>query len=449
MNPVALAHPWPTLVLRAPTEAAARAALASLEADLGPLPQADWVEPFGPDDPDGWEVWVSCPGLPIAAWLQVADRATLTGGRPPGELAAEAEGRLVCEALSIDGWTAERWTFDGEPAPPDLLRRPEVTDPVLEALVAAVALGVHQTVPAVRLLEATPVVHRRDGRSGLELTFDHQPLEDLDPERAHDVRAEVLAGVARGLGDVPLPVHPRLHWDAPLGGIAFVLWLGVPCAAPLPPDGGDGAPPDALTACGGRLAALELQLRPRGTHLEAAMAVEALAAQGLEIAPVGARWWAGRFCPAWWVTGGAWSPPPAAAADAWRLVPVPAYAADSWPLLDLGCWREGGVTFVRLTDPTGRDWLSPATPRPLAPEQAWRMVAGATSARALGGLRDPDGAEGLEWSFSADSWRPERLRGLLRAVADAVLPDPRRALPVGEVAHTPDGTLVRIWFAEP
>lgn len=446
----ALSHPWPTLVVRGATEADARAALAALEAELGELPQAEWIEPWAPDDPEGWEVRVAIPGLDPMTWSAVSDRAELIGGASPARVQAEASGRLVVETLEVDGLRAERLTLDGEPAPPDVLRRDARGDAVLDAFFAAVNGHIRRRVSAVGLEEGRPVLHRRDGRVGVELAFDQAPFEGASPEEAERLRLAILAGVVEGLGEVALPAHDTAAWDDPLGGFSLVIWLAMPRVTVLPADGDDSVDPVLAQGTGGRISAIELQVVPDAdaprAHSRVVDAVVDVAEAGADLTPGPLRFTGGVPTPCWWARGAVPELDDPAISRV-RLVPVPAFAADDWAACDVACWVEGDSAFVRVTDAGGRDRLEPVEDRPLVPEAAWRQLCASISAKAVRGLRDGHG-EGVEWTFGAESWREPRFRSLLRAAADAAIPDDRPLQRVATVAHSADGTFVRVWFAD-
>jgi hypothetical protein len=442
----ALADPWPTAVIRSSDEATAAGRLRAFEAALGELPQAEWIEPFGPGDPAGWEVRIPLPGLTASAWAAVGHLASLQPGVSPARAAAEREDRVAAEILEAPGLALERLTIDGEPAPPLLLRR-EVSDPVLSALIAAVDAATRARVPGVALVEACPVIEFRTGKFGLELAFDGLGVDDA--------RHGLAAAIAAGIGDVGLPVSSIGSWEA---GFTVVIWLAVP-PVPLLPEGGDSFD----GGCGERIAAFELQVIPRRSHLEAALAVAALAeGDRVELSPAGGRWISveGRlqFVPCWWAAAATLPPHPAIAAV--RSVPVPRFLAEEWRSCDVACWVEGGVAFVRATGPAGADRVEIAREHELSPRDAWARAAADIGARSVRGLRD-DLGDGLEWWFGPSSWSD--LRDVLRRVAaisrgstaeigvvrfaqrPPILSEPYNPV-LGTVAHSLDGTAIRVWF---
>lgn len=414
----AIASGRPRLTAHAPTEAALEHVRAGIEAVLGPLPQADVVEPFDASDPhEPWELRVDVPGLdasraaavPPVRW-SVADS--------PGLTDALDLGWLEAQRIEADGLVA-RWLVDpaGERRP-DLVRREVPVD-----------------VPLARLGSVVGVVHRPTGRWGWEVTT------DAAPERA----LSALAAVVRADGRLA----PDPEWALAGGALVLRAWGMGPLAPGLPGEVAWDDPPVEVVADWIRDAA--------GLHedLEVQLLLEAPADHDravAAVAPVAERmgWQGGR--PRWVATraGPVFAPTWRAAVveplalrglPRVRVVPgEPVAAGEAWAVADPHWRAAGGRCFLRIADPIAdRDWL-PAEDRPADADDHALADALPYDVRPV---VLPSGRPGLEVAGDRRTLVEEGLRTLLGAAGALRAP---ALASVGTFGFARDGARVRLAY---
>ena len=430
----ALGSHRPVLHLWAPT-------LDALEALWGPVddvlegpPQAEVIEPWGDE---AWAIRCALPGL-RDRWPAL--RAALSGewalvvGWSDGRQVAWDRGWLSADTLRVGDLVAEQACLaDGTPVQPDLAR-PEVTDPALEAVAAAVRAHL----PAGLVLHAdsgpdrvAAIVHRTTGRAGAEIAVRGDPV---------DLREPVLAAVAAAvhdLADGPTPLAPDLHWvDGPDMLLARVYFASV--AGPALPEGraAGWCPPEGWV----------VEHQAQGDE-------EALQdwAEAAELAGGPSRWWGGEWTPSW-----SGKPAPGPGGPHRVVAMVPEGLADRAPVLDptwhagphrcLARWRDAVVDRDRLEVVEARQ----RSPRDAAIDVhvvASLAARGATGLQFAGEMPSAaliaGGRHGLEYRFDRTSFTDERLHAVLDALC--ALQDDELS-PVGTWAHRAGRTLVRLWF---
>ncbi len=237
----AVASGWPRLQVLRPDEATVLADQALLEAALGPLPQADVVEPGSPLDPD-WELDVVLPGLSLddAARLDadLGDASRSWSVAPsPATLRATHRGVLLGEHIVAGGLvaTCTSSALDGL-LTADLAR----TAPLPEALAPLVAplferlTAIDPRVGPERAEELlTAAVHRPSGRPGLEVWIPSTAFDRLDGDQVLARRHAIVEAIAAGVSDGPVPLDPHVQWWPRLGGMALWVPLVSPPAPPL------------------------------------------------------------------------------------------------------------------------------------------------------------------------------------------------------------------------
>jgi len=346
----AVASGWARLRVLQPAEASLLATQAELETLVGPLAQADVIEPGDPSDPD-WELDVILPGIDVdtAARIdaQLAEHPHAWSTAPSQATAsAHHRGLLLEETLRADDVVATCLLSTPHGLlVPDLAR---VTDlPAdLEPLAAALFLALHEADPTLCPPQAeelvTAAVHRPSGRPGVEMWLPPSAFEGHDGDAVLARRHAVVAAVASVLREPPVPVDPHLQWWPRLGGMVLWLPLVSPPGPPLhsqPPIADSTTPgPRALAAFlrdEGFVHDLELQLLEADPHV----ALDALLAAGGEHAIGAEPTWVPTidgplFAPTWRI------PLDDVAllgrlAVAWRVVPgVPVGLDDAAPWLD-------------------------------------------------------------------------------------------------------------------
>lgn len=453
----ALASGWPVLELEAASEADLDATLAALQEILGPLPQADIVEPWDDDEP--YQVFVDLPGLSPEDWARVQDGVPaarlVPGSRPHEREAADLEQRGI---ERLDGDVSATMAFDlleGGVLGPDLTRRPAAVDAEIVALEAELTEAIREVDPALGFLSdrgpdtITPVLWRSTGRFGFELAF---PGVTPDPER----RAELLAALGRVVAaraDHPvLRLAPDLKFDV-RAGLSFVLFAIGPAAPGLP---GDGPWRSWIPVDEGLLASAEVEvLVPADEHDAAVLAVTDLARENGWIAGR-SRWvrvdgvW--RFVPVWHAPL-----VPAELPDHGRFVPGVALGLeDRWTVLQPYHHVGSTRTITRLRDGrSDRDWLRRVAGekvgdlhRPLmdALERTKPLFPGlAETLGAIRGVRDITGRLGAEIRLNHRAEREKSFRVALDAIGGVDVPG---WASVAWVGFRSDGPVVQLWRVE-
>lgn len=443
----ALATGWPTLIAEAPDEAAALAALAVLERLLGPLPQAELVEPWADE---AWTLRVPLPTLQPEDLAPLAEAMPcpweLAPTEPPGVRHALDEGLLVEEVRTVDGLRlATRFDpLDGRAPPLDLLTGP--LDPALAALEADLAAAVRD---AGRVLEGdrgvdtvTPVLHRESGRLGLAL--DLHPHPDPLP----DALLAGLAAVARDHAGAPLRLAPDLLHQ-PRAGTRLIAWLVAPPGPRWPQDASPPGDPSLATLTG-LLEAVEVV---RVGPVEPALPVAE--AHGLFGGPPRWRTVAGvpRFAASWRVDLPADPVAVAAAVEALAALPStqavavlpgePVGLGDAWPVLTAHHHRVAGRWFQRLRDGlVDRDRLPVVGERP--EDGLSRRLSRATSAT-IRPVHDSVGRLGWELTLPARAVRDPGLDETLEPIVRALPPE---VAPLSWFALRDDRLVVQLWERE-
>lgn len=483
----ALASGWPTLHVYAADEAHLAAARSAVEATLGPLPQADEIEPWDEDDDDPrWELRVDLPDLdpanlpPLHLALQPWAHRWRPGHRE-GARAAMDLGARFHDRLEAGGIVAHQLLHEDGPLSLDLARA-RGGDDALAELEAELAHAVRRVDPAVTFRSdrgddtVAPVVHRATGRFGVQLSFGADTFEGLDGDEVLARRRALVAAlgdVLRARASHPhVRLAPDLLWDTPLGGLDLTAWFVARSVPALPADDtiqpGLSPSADALAALWAdpsQSEDLELQVVPVQPSMHEAVAVRvAEALRGSDARGAAPRWlraprWV--FCPVWRVSG------PLPLADlaalegvaAVRVVPgEPKGVGDLWPVA-VPAWTWGPLRcLLRLRDGLfDRDRLPEAGPRGRRPRDAEveiQVFAALVASEEPAGLLpsapgpgqpivDVTGREGLEFAFDARAFAEAPLRSALRAIGAAGHPD---LAPVAHYAHRHDRTVVRLWY---
>jgi hypothetical protein len=387
----ALATGWPTLHLDAATESAALAAHDTLVGVVGPVPQADLLEPS--DDEAPWRLRVDLPWLAPETWdaLQRAlPTAVLAPGRSAG--AQEAHDQLALLEEEIAGAVAPVDALRGGLCLPELCE--EDPDPPAAQVATALVAAAQAVSPGLvrHPSEAVSFVrHRHTGRRGWRLTLPDAVLEGLAGDALAALRRDVVEavwGVVRARRDADVALAPDLLWDPRLG-FSVIAWRAGPPGPALPGDGVIGRGPRHLPgAVSTRIHALEVQVVPREPTDHDALGLDLSERLGPPLVGGPSRWVPasvdGRMRPVFVPT---WRAPAteAAALEAalvpladhpgvadLRVVPVdPLGLEEVHPFLD-PCWRPGPLrTAVRWRDGLAdRDRIVAAIPRDRAPADA-------------------------------------------------------------------------------
>ena len=247
----ALASGWPRLRVLCGSADALATVRQRLEQHLGPLSQADEIEPFDADDPaDPWELRVDLPGLSAADWPALAALVAeheheLTPGCPAEVVAADDLGVRLTEWLDGGGIAARLPVAVERGAQRlDLRRRPDVVDDDVRALERELSEALQRHDPHLRLVgdrgadTVTPVVHRTSGRPGLELALDPAAFAAVDGDevlRRRRAALAALAEVVRARAEHPrLRLAPDPSFELPFGGLSLLAWVVAPHGEPLP-----------------------------------------------------------------------------------------------------------------------------------------------------------------------------------------------------------------------
>lgn len=458
----ALTSGWPTVHVTGADEAEVLAAQARLEAVLGPLPQADVIEPWGDADEAGWELRVDVPDAGEAAWHAIAgdERAALRPGVPPGARAARDHGLVVGTPFAADGFVATEWieAETGRVLTPDALPAGAVDAGVAD-LARDVVDALRDAHPALRLESdrgpdvVEPIVHRATGRLGVRFLVPPDAIEAVgDSMLARDRALAAMAAIVRARADHDVRVAPDGWADTRLG-LGLGLWLIAPPVGPLPP------PPPATDGDSDLLYGLcedvEIHIVPDATASHAAVAAAVAAwAERHATGWVGGlpRWLpttdGPRFTPTWRARPG---DPALARLDgvrdlagvvAVRVVPgEPVGLGDAWAVSDADWWPVSRAWVQRVRDGvTDRDRLPRTDDRRPDPRDGWAVGLPARP------IADRAGRGGVEIGLDA-----RRLLGEgLAAAASAVL-DRRPAEAAGVVgfAWRASGPVLQVWYAGP
>ncbi len=491
----ALASGWPTLHVFRPSEARLLRARHVVEDLLGPLPQADVIEPWDVSDPDEpWELRIDLPGLHPAVWDAVrATLGELDGASPvlvpglrDGARDARDQGWLQDEIVAAGGLEARMpLGADGERVMPDL-QVGQADDAVcaLEHEVAAAlqARGVTAPFASDRGPDTlTPVVHRDTGRFGVQARFSPDALEALDGDALRALREGVVAAFAdcvRARADQPVRLAPDLTWET-RWGLAVTAWLIGPAAPGLPGDApiGVGVSPFAgvvdrwTTLLPGWVEDVEVQVLPETAGLHDAVVDAVMGAAAERDLPLlgGRPRWLLRlgvdgtepvFAPTWRVAAGrpvgdvvdALAGLPGV--DAVRLVPgEPAGLGEAWQQ-SRPAWQIGGARwFQRIRDGlSDRDRLPHVSERARAPrdEEVEHALAhlmkrggGAAPVARPRAIVDDAGRQGLEVWLDPRALGEAGLRRALDA-AGAVAHDD--LAPLGHWGYREAIPLLYLWF---
>ena len=314
----ALASGWPRLRVLASSEAELQRAETHLVAVVGPLPQADHIEPFDAHDPaEPWELRVDLPGLAPARWPTVSAAMgpwehELTPGAPPEVTTADDTGLRLVEWVDGGGLAARMpVAVDHGAVRLDIRRRPDaVGADDLARIEAQLAEALHRHSPRLRLISdrghdtVTPVVHRTSGRPGLELCFDPEGFAGTDGDTVLTLRraaVAALADVVRARADATtLRLAPDPHFELPLGSLSLLAWVVAPHGDPLP---GDAPLLDARVPAPRALQAL-LQAGGQMAH-DVEVQVLADADAALELIAASGAPWRGHV-PRWVPTADGW-----------------------------------------------------------------------------------------------------------------------------------------------
>ena len=174
----AVASGWPTLHLFTEDEAGMVAALDRVRGALGPLPQADLIEPWEPVG-EPWELRIDLPGFSPEHWAEISaalPEAVLVPGLRPGVRAAEDRGERLVDEIEGGGLVAELFydAVRGGVLTPDLARPSGAED--LRPLEEELAEVLRSVQPDLRFVSdrgadtVQPVVHRSTGRFGVAFT---------------------------------------------------------------------------------------------------------------------------------------------------------------------------------------------------------------------------------------------------------------------------------------
>jgi hypothetical protein len=381
----AVASGVPRLRVLERSEPRIESVLSAIEASLGPLPQADIIEPSDARDPD-WELRVDLPELSAADALLLDESLAATphawSAASTQAATAAADAGLLLEDDLVHGVHARCLSVAQGLVTPDLWRAP-TTDPSIRSTEAALVQALCTADP--RLVLQGPagidtvqtVVHRSTGRAALELWFTPACFEGLDGDAVHGLRATALSAIAEVVaapGDVPL--DPNLLWWPHLGGTTFLVFLATKPGAALPADQAiqSSAEPEpsalgALIADEGFCHDLELQLLEADPNRATEHLLQAGATDAVGASP---RWVDAAGSP---VFASTWRIPCTAASlsflnklpDAFRLVPGLPVGLDEeerWTQ-KLVHWGPERVA-VRLRDGAYDEDREPVTlPRPL------------------------------------------------------------------------------------
>jgi len=390
---------WPTLHVAVADQHALNTTLAELIGVLGPLPQADVIEPFAEGDGEPWELRVALPGLSPEGWAAIATvlptDSTLSASTSAAVYTADDLGLRLVDYLSAGGIEARQHSAgDGGAIWPELARAATADDAITE-LELDLGRALQAVGPAVHMRSdrgedtVTPVIRRSDGRLGVEIVIGGLGTDLDQRERALAAVASVIE--ARVSHDLALA--PDVLWDCPLGSLRFLVWLVAPPAAPL--QGAlevngplTGRPDLPFDTC-------EIQVVPAADHA-ATIAAVAPVAEAHGWTGADPRWLThnGRptFCPVWRSTE------PCDARDidmlpevaAVRVVPAePTGLAGSWPAIEPHWWDVDGRFFVRFRDRIyDRDCLEVLTAeRPIAERFGDHHVSAVLDTAHTSGLR--------------------------------------------------------------
>jgi len=434
---------------------------------LGPLPQADIIEPWDPADPDDrWELRVDLPALSESDWaairaaLEAYPAAALVVGVSPGVRACEDRGYRYPERLFVGGLEADQW-LSPEGVCGLELARATGEDEALRILEAELAEAVRSVAPEVVFRSdrgpdtASTVVHRSTGRFGIRLHF------DIDEPSLRVPLLEAIAGVVKARATHPVRLAPDLRWDTPLLGFEVGLWFVAPAVPALP----RGRSVVASTWRGRLTEGVEVQVIPRdpAAHEALAQAVAALAeSEGLPLVGALPRW----VYAEGWCFAAVWTAPSADGLEALealdatvRIVPgEPIGLGEGWLTSDVFWVPASHRCFVRIRDGlSDRDRLVEVSDRPRLPRDAEveLLVFGALAAREVEGLIplgpgsparaviDGSGRPGLELAFDRRSFGEAALVDILEALGEVQTED---LLSWALWAYRTDRTRVQLWY---
>ena len=464
----AIASGWPTLHVFGDAEAEVLAAQDIVLQVLGPLPQADIIEPWDPEDSeDRWELRIDLPDLSEVAWASVREGlgayplVALVVGVAPGVRACEDRGYRYPERLLAGGLEAARWlTPDGLCALD--VARAVGGDEALLILEAELAEAVRTISPDLVFRSdrgpdtTSTVVHRSTGRFGIRMHFEFD-----EPELRVPV-LEAIAGVVRARTTHEVRLAPDLLWDTPLLGFEVGLWFVAPAVPGLPRD----APAAATTWSGDMADGVEVQVIPddASAHDEVVAAVAAMSeSRGLPLVGALPRWvrrqGAWHFCPVWTAPSAEGLEPLREIGATVRIVPgEPVGLGEAWLTSDVAWCPADFRCFVRI-----RDGLSdrdrsvevhdrPRTPRDAEVEiQAFAALAVSEAAGLIPlgpgsparAVVDGSGRPGLELAFDRRSFAEEALFATLRALG-AIHGEDLASWALW--SHRHDRTLVQLWY---
>jgi len=375
---------WPRIELEAPSQADLQTLLQRLQAVLGPLPQAEALEPWELDEP--YVLRVDLPGLSAERARDLRDAGyELQVGLPPGASTARDQDAVVADVIEGGGLSAVLWSdaVEGGLCVPDL--HTQDPDPAGAAMASELVAALRQ-VSAELVPDVSSAVdfvgHRPTGRRGLRLQVPSAPLQGLEGQALLELRRDVVAAVAGVVARRPRDLAPDLLWDPRLG-LSVLAWRRDARGPVLPGDSvveaGLQPAPDALRALdlAGRTHALEIQVVPvSAAHHHAAIDAVLPLLQGLPVQGAEPRWVYARgpgpaFCPTW-------RAPAAVLAQAEQREPLLEVLVELAALPDVY-----GVRVVPVA-PVGLEEAEPFL------DPAWRWVGARWVARWRDGVRDRD-----------------------------------------------------------
>jgi hypothetical protein len=459
----ALCGDWPTVHAFVESEAQVFEVQRGVEQVLGPVPQADVIEPFDPSDPDEfWEFRLVFPGLSSDQWqrlsAQLPQRSALVDGVSIGSMAARDLGCVIAEPLgSALAWVdLRRGGFVGR----DVWRDAPV-DVRLERRLVEVVRAVHPrlTPRSDRGADTVSGVFDREcGKSGLEVFLGSMDFEGMPGDAVRALRIEIIAALqsaVEGWSDEP-QLDPGLEWATSVGGLVVRIWFAAPRAGqrlPTDPVVEPGLTPsvdvlELLFTSFTRFASeLEVQVLPGpGAHDAVVKSIEA---DLLGAMPRWVRTQIGHcFAPVWTTTRRMdVAALQVKGVHGVRVVPSrPVGLSDDWSVIDPHWWWMGGRCFVRYRDAVlardRRERLVHSQPLPADPELAQALQPACLVE--LRQIATRGGLEGLEVQLGPESLHPDILVGALR-----VLSGMRGFAPIATVYCGAEAIAVRLFVASP
>ena len=457
---------WPTLRWHCPDEATVQHRLTVLVGRLGPLPQADVIEPYSGED---WELRVTMPELEPEQWVQLSagsdfDGLELVPGYPTG-----ARFALDCLVLDVEeGPGLARRSFRGDDEYRRVLLRGREPDAESRALEQELVDAYRRVNPALYMESdrgmdtAELVVEPCSGRFGLRLCFPHAALAIFeDMAGAREALFQRIESVIRSrASNERVRLWPRIDWSS-AAGIEICLWMIAAHRPVFPGELPQAAGRTFPLQLGRAERVLELRIVPAtlAEHIPLAIAAaELIDASGFALSGGWPRWVLGRdgnhrfgltwrFSPNDIEHGRAVLTWAERRRDVYecRLLPGPAHELDAdWQQLD-PIWYAGNQrAFVVSRDYcTGRDRAVPLRPR-VPDGRDERLLRGSYPACVQGvqPVQTTANRPAWLWRFGPDAWSIDALLPFM-AQLDQVAPNDLG--PVIDLGFDRDGGFALGW----